>query len=159
MTDEQSKVSQDMVVGLEYTLRLDDGEVVDTSTGRGPLQFLQGHGHIIPGLEKELYGLGVGDGKAIVVSAAEGYGPRKPNAVQEFPRDAFPEGVEIQSGMAVQLTDQSGHPHMAFVQELRQETVLLDLNHPLAGETLHFDVEVVSLREATEEELAHGHVH
>jgi FKBP-type peptidyl-prolyl cis-trans isomerase SlyD len=159
MTHEQSKVSQDMVVGLDYTLRLDDGEMVDTSAGRGPLQFLQGHGQIVPGLEKELYGMAVGEEKAIIVSPSEGYGQRKPNALQEFPRDAFPEGVEIQSGMAVQLMDQEGRPHMAFVSDLREETVLLDLNHPLAGETLHFDVEVVALREATEEELAHGHVH
>jgi FKBP-type peptidyl-prolyl cis-trans isomerase SlyD len=159
MSDKREKVSEDMVVDLEYTLRLDDGGVVDTSEGRGPLQFLQGHGHIIPGLEKELYGMGLGEGKAIVVSPGEGYGERKPNAVHEFPKDAFPEGVEIQPGMAVQLTDQAGHPHTAFVEEIREETVLLDLNHPLAGQTLHFDVEVVALREATAEELDHGHVH
>jgi len=159
MTDKREKVSKDMVVGLEYTLRLDDGEVVDTSEGRGPLHFLQGHGHVIPGLEKELYGMGLGEEKAVVVSPAEGYGERKPNALQEFPRDAFPEGVGIQPGMAVQLTDKAGRPHMAFVEEVREETVLLDLNHPLAGETLHFDVEVVALREATAEELDHGHVH
>ncbi len=159
MRGEGEKVSKDMVVGLEYTLRLDDGEVVDTSEGRGPLHFLQGHGHIIPGLEKELYGMGLGEEKAIVVFPAEGYGERKPNATQEFPRDAFPQGVEIEPGMAIQLTDQAGNPHTAFVKEVRDGTVLLDLNHPLAGETLHFDVEIVALREATAEELDHGHVH
>ena len=159
MPGKAEEVGKDMVVGLEYTLRLDDGEVVDTSEGRGPLHFLQGHGHIIPGLEKELYGMGLGEEKVVVVSPAEGYGERKSDAVQEFPRDAFPQGVEIQPGMAIQLTDQAGNPHMAFVKEVREDTVILDLNHPLAGETLHFDVEVVTLREATAEELDHGHVH
>lgn len=159
MTDEKQKVSEDMVVGLEYTLRLDDGEVIDTSTGRGPLQFLQGRGQIIPGLEKELYGMGLGEEKSVVVPPDEGYGQRKPGAFQEFPKEAFPQDTEAQPGMAVQLVDQAGRPHMAFVHEVRDATVLLDLNHPLAGETLHFDVEVVMLREATEEELDHGHVH
>jgi len=158
MPDEK-QVSEDMVIGLEYTLRLDDGEVVDTSTGRGPLQFLQGHGQIIPGLEKELYGMDLDEEKEVVVQPEEGYGQRKPDAFQEFPKSAFPEGAEIQPGMAVQLVDQQGAPHMAFVEEVRDETVLLDLNHPLAGETLHFEVKVVTLRDATEEELEHGHVH
>lgn len=148
-----------MVVGLEYTLRLDNGQVVDHSEGRGPLQFLQGHGHIIPGLEKELYGMGLGEEKQIVVSPEEGYGQRTPDAVQELPRSAFPQDAEIEPGMAVQLVDQAGQPHMAFVEEVRDDAVLLDLNHPLAGETLHFEVEVATLRQATEEELEHGHVH
>lgn len=156
---EEKQVREDMVVGLEYRLRLDDGEVVDHSEGRGPLQFLQGHGQIIPGLEKELYGMDLDEEKEIVVQPEEGYGQRNPNAFQEFPRSAFPGDADIQEGTAVQLLDQQGQQHVAFVEEVRDDGVVLDLNHPLAGETLHFEVKVVSLREATEEELEHGHVH
>jgi FKBP-type peptidyl-prolyl cis-trans isomerase SlyD len=159
MPDEDKKVRDDMVVGVEYTLRLDDGDVIDQSAGRGPLHFLQGHGQIVPGLEKELYGMAIGEEKQVVVAPEEGYGQRKDGAIQEFPKDAFPQDAEIEPGMAVQLVDQSGRTHVAFVEEIRDDSVLLDLNHPLAGETLHFDVKVVTLREATKEELEHGHVH
>ena len=159
MSDKEQKVTKDMVVGVEYSLRLDDGDVIDHSAGRGPLQFLQGHGQIVPGLEKELYGMAVGEEKQVVVAPEEGYGRRKDGAFQEFPKDAFPQDAEIEPGMAVQLVDQSGRAHVAFVEEIRDDSVVLDLNHPLAGETLHFEVKVVMLREATEEELEHGHVH
>ena len=159
MAKESKMVRPNMVVGLEYTLRLDDGDVIDTSSGRGPLQFLQGHGQIIPGLEKELYGMALGDEKKVIVAPEEGYGQRKPDALRQFPRSSFPPDAEIETGMAVQLVNPEGQPLMAFVEEIGDETVVLDLNHPLAGETLHFEVEVVALREATPEELEHGHVH
>jgi FKBP-type peptidyl-prolyl cis-trans isomerase SlyD len=159
MTDERETVADDMVVGLEYTLRLENGDVVDSSAGREPLEYLQGHGQIIPGLEKELYGMSEGEQKDVVVEPTQGYGERRADAYREFPKDAFPAGVELEPGTGIQLRDQSGQPHLAFVAEVRPETVLVDLNHPLAGETLHFDVEVASLRQATDEELAHGHVH
>ena len=156
---QEKQVGKDMVVGLDYTLRLDDGEVVDHSAGRGPLQFLQGHGQIIPGLENQLYGMGLDEERDIIVQPEEGYGRRNPDALQEFPRSAFPQDTEIEEGMAVQLQDQQGHQHVAFVDEIRDDSVVLDMNHPLAGETLHFNVKVVTLREATDEELEHGHVH
>jgi FKBP-type peptidyl-prolyl cis-trans isomerase SlyD len=156
---QEKQVGKDMVVGLDYTLRLDDGEVVDHSAGRGPLQFLQGHGQIIPGLEKELYGMDLDEEKEIVVQPEDGYGRRNPDALQEFPRSAFPQDAELEEGMAVQLLDQQGHQHVAFVEEVGDDSVVLDLNHPLAGETLHFSIKVVTLRDATEEELEHGHAH
>ncbi|HSJ56556.1 MAG TPA: peptidylprolyl isomerase [Anaerolineae bacterium] len=159
MPDNPRTIADDVVVGLDYTLKLEDGRVVDSSAHGEPLEFLQGHGQIIPGLEKELYGMAVGDEKNVIVQPHEGYGERQGDAYQQFPRDAFPPDAGIEPGMAVQLVDQAGNPHMAFITEVNDDNVLLDLNHPLAGETLHFDVKIASLRQADEEELEHGHVH
>lgn len=159
MPDEQRIVGDGMVVGLDYTLRLEDGRTVDSSAHGEPLEFLQGHGQIIPGLEKELYGMAVGDQKNVVVRPHQGYGERQGDAYQEFPRSAFPPDATIEPGMAVQLVDQAGNRRVAFVAQVSDDNVLLDLNHPLAGETLHFDVKIASLRQADEEELEHGHVH
>jgi FKBP-type peptidyl-prolyl cis-trans isomerase SlyD len=159
MADKKRIVADDLVVSLDYTLRLDSGQVVDSSTDREPLEFLQGHHQIIPGLEQALYGMGVGETKAVVVSPEEGYGQVNDAAYQEFPKDAFPPDVELEAGMGMELVDGSGRPLLAFVSEIRSDSVLLDFNHPLAGETLHFDVEIANLRAATEEELSHGHVH
>ena len=159
MIDKHPTVADDMVVQLHYTLRLDDEQVVDSSADRDPLEFLQGHGQIIPGLEKALYGMAVGEEKNIVVAPRDGYGEREANTVQQVPREAFAPDVELTPGMALELRDSSGHPVMAFVAEVGPESVVLDLNHPLAGETLHFDLTIAGLRVATGEELAHGHVH
>lgn len=148
-----------MVVSLEYVLRLDDQNVVDTSAGSDPLEFLQGHGQIIPGLERALQGMSVGEEKDVVVAPSEGYGERDSNAFQLIPLDAFPSDVTLEPGMGLELLDSSGQPLLAFVAELRADGVMLDFNHPLAGETLHFNVKVVALRSATVEELSHGHVH
>ena len=157
--NQEHRVTDDMVVHLDYTLRLDDGEVVDTSEGSGPLAFLQGHGQIVPGLEKELYGMAVGDKKQVTVTPGEGYGERGADARQEFDRSTFPEELELELGMAIQLSDERGRSYLAFVEEIEADQVILDFNHPLAGETLHFEVEIAGLRPASGEELAHGHAH
>lgn len=159
MTDKHLTVADDVVVQLDYTLRLDDGQIVDRSEDSDPLEFLQGHGQIIPGLEQALNGMAVGEEKKVVVAPRDGYGEREENTVQEVPREAFGPDVELTPGMALELRDSSGHPVLAFIAEVGPESILLDLNHPLAGETLHFDVTIAGLREATSEELAHGHVH
>ena len=153
-------VSDDMVVSMDYTLRLDSGQVVDSSQGREPLQFIQGQGHIIPGLERELYGMEVGDEKEVTVAPEEGYGERQEDRVQTVPLEAFPPESQPEAGMQVQLQDQqTGRVLQAMVRSVEGETVILDFNHPLAGEQLHFDVEITDVRPATEEELSHGHVH
>lgn len=158
--NETTRVADEMVVSLDYTLRLDDDQIIDTSQGREPLEFIQGQGHIIPGLERELYGMGVGDHKQVTVSAAEGYGERDEERMQLVSRDAFGPGTEIQTGMGVQMQDpQSGHVYQGTITEISDDNVLIDFNHPLAGETLHFDVTIAGLRPATEDELEHGHVH
>jgi FKBP-type peptidyl-prolyl cis-trans isomerase SlyD len=153
-------VEDGVVVSLDYTLRLDDGEVIDTSSGREPLVFLQGQGQIIPGLEKELYGMGEGDKKEVVVDADEAYGEYDEDQLQEVPRSIFPDNIDLEEGLSLRMRDQeSGQLFDAVVDEVKPTSVVLDLNHPLAGETLYFDVEIAGLRAATEQERTHGHVH
>jgi FKBP-type peptidyl-prolyl cis-trans isomerase SlyD len=158
-TEENLTVAEDTVVGLDFTLRLDDGQVVGSSEEAEPLQFLQGHGQIIPGLETALTGMELGQEKDVVVEPDEGYGERNPEALQLVPKDAFPADVELSPGMGLQMRDQEGRVFQAYVVDIRDDGVVLDFNHPLAGKTLHFHVKVVELREATDEELDHGHVH
>jgi FKBP-type peptidyl-prolyl cis-trans isomerase SlyD len=146
-------------VGLDFTLRLDDGQVVGSSEEGEPLQFLHGHGQIIPGLETALTGMELGQEKDVVVEPDEGYGKRNPEALQLVPKNAFPPDTELSPGMGLQMRDQQGRVFQAYVVEVRDDGVVLDFNHPLAGKTLHFHVKVVDLREATDEELEHGHVH
>jgi FKBP-type peptidyl-prolyl cis-trans isomerase SlyD len=159
MADRELTVSDGLAVGLEYTLRLDDGEIIDSSASRGSLDFLQGEGQIIPGLEQALYGMAVGEKKSVVVEPGDGYGPRDSMALHQIPLDAFPSDVNPEPGMALELLDSSGEPVLAYVAEVDPDSALVDLNHPLAGETLYFDVKIATLRAATSEELAHGHVH
>ena len=160
MSNSEMKVSDDVVVSLDYVLRLDDGDVVDQSAEGQPLQFLQGHGQIIPGLEKELYGMRVGEEKRVEVPPSEGYGEYDEEDTETMPRSAFPPDLKLEEGMGLQMRDSnSDQVYQVTVAELQDSGVVLDFNHPLAGETLFFDVRVSDLREPTEEELAHGHVH
>ena len=158
MTDKKT-VADNMVVSIDYTLTLDDGTEIDTSRGQEPLAYLHGHGQLIPGLERELYGMSVGDSKKVAVAPADGYGDVDPNAVQLLSHDVFPDDLALEPGMRLQMATPEGHPLEAVVKEIRDDGVLLDFNHPLAGETLNFDVSIAALRPATAEELAHGHAH
>ena len=152
------QIAQNSVVAFHYTLTNDAGEVLDSSEGREPLTYLHGAGNIIPGLEKELEGRQAGDSLSAVVSPDEGYGEKQEQLVQEVPRDAF-QGVEgIEPGMQFQAQTQGG-PLMVTVTQVEGDTVTVDGNHPLAGQTLNFAVEIASVREASEEEVEHGHVH
>ena len=159
MTDTRLTVIDDLVVSLDYTLHLDDGEVIDTSKGQEPLEILQGRGQIIPGLEQAIYGMAVGDEKDVVVAPADGYGEDDPDAFELVDRDVFPPDLNLNPGMGLRMRDGSGQALVAYVAEVRPEGVVLDFNHPLAGETLHFRVKIAGLRSATSEELAHGHAH
>lgn len=159
MSDE-NKVADNKVVSLHYTLTSDEGEVLDSSQGGDPLQFIQGQGQIIPGLEKELYDMEVGEEKQVTVPPAEGYGERQPDQVQTLPQDAFPNDMEIEEGMAVQMRDSNtGQVYQAVITGVAADSVQVDFNHPLAGENLNFDVKIAGVREASDEELAHGHAH
>lgn len=159
MTETMLKVADGMVVSLDYTLRLDDGQVVDSSDGREALQFLQGQGQIIPGLEQALYGMEVGEEKDVEVAPEDGYGETDPEAYQMVPHNIFPSDMELSEGMGLRMRDDAGQPLEAYVAEVSQDGVLLDFNHPLAGETLYFHVKIADLRPGTSEEVAHGHVH
>jgi FKBP-type peptidyl-prolyl cis-trans isomerase SlyD len=156
--NKQPTVEDGVVVTLDYTLKVDD-QVVDTSEDTDPIQFIQGQGHIIPGLERELYGMSIGENKNIVVSAAEGYGEVEPDAGMEVPRREFPAEIPLEQGVELQLRNQQGETINARIASVGDENVHLDFNHPLAGKELHFDVEVIDLRQATFEEMEHGHVH
>ncbi len=159
MSDRETRVVGDNdVVSLEYTLTV-DGEVVDSSEGHGPIEYIQGKGQIIPGLEKEVYGMAVGESKEVVVSPAEGYGEENPEAFVEVPKSEFPPEIPLEVGTPLQLRDQQGQVFDATIAEVKENTVLLNFNHPLAGKTLTFQIKVVDVRPATQEELAHGHVH
>ena len=159
MAENRLTVADDMVVGLAYTLRLEDGEVVDSSEGQQPLEFLQGYGQVVDGLEQALYGMALGEEKDIIVAPEDGYGEVDAAAFEEVPLSAFPKDIKLEPGMELLVEDQTGQEFEVYVAEIRPNSVLLDFNHPLAGETLYFHVRVDSLRPATAEELAHGHVH
>ncbi|MGM0535595.1 MAG: FKBP-type peptidyl-prolyl cis-trans isomerase [Pseudomonadota bacterium] len=152
------QIAQNSVVAFHYTLTNDAGEVLDSSEGREPLTYLHGAGNIIPGLEKQLEGRTTGDKLQAKVAPEEGYGEVQPQLVQEVPRDAF-QGVDnVEPGMQFQAQTQGG-PLMVTVTQIDGDTVTVDGNHPLAGQSLNFDVEIAEVREASEEEVEHGHVH
>ena len=155
---EGMKIEDGQVVSMEYTLHV-DGEVVDTSTGREPLEFIQGTGNIISGLERELYGMVIGDSKKVSIAPLDAYGELDPEAYAEVPRAEFPDNIPLEKGIEIQVRDQSDQPMYARIDAFTDEIVKLDFNHPLAGKTLNFDVTIVGLRGASPEELDHGHAH
>ena len=161
MTD---TISNDMIATVHYTGTLPEtGEVFDSSEGRDPLAFLVGHKQMIPGFEEEILGAKVGERREFTLTADRAYGEHDEQAVLQIPRDNFAQ-LEQESGatleIGMQLVAQMPHgPAPFIVKELSEETVTADFNHALAGESLTFSVEVVELRPATEEELAHGHAH
>ncbi|MEI7844503.1 MAG: peptidylprolyl isomerase [Chloroflexota bacterium] len=152
------KVQDGQVVSMTYTLRV-EGEILDSSEGQEPLQFIQGAGNIIPGLENEIYELGLGDSKKVVVQPEDGYGVLDPEAFIQVPRDQFPANIPLELGVEIQVTDENGTPMNACIDAIDDEHVTLDFNHPLAGKELHFDITIVALRDASDEENEHGHVH
>jgi FKBP-type peptidyl-prolyl cis-trans isomerase SlyD len=152
-------IQNGVVVSLEYTLTLDDGEVVDEATADAPLEYLHGADNIIPGLEKALTGLKIGDRKQVVIQPEEGYGEYDPEDMEEVERSLFPDDLELEEGMMLTMSDENDNLFDAVVVDYDDEIVTLDFNHPLAGETLHFTVRVLALRDATEEEKLHGHPH
>ena len=152
------KVKDGHVVSMEYTLKV-DGKVTDTSEGREPLEYVHGAGNIIPGLEREIAGMSVGDSKDVVVAATDGYGEEDEKAFMDVPRDQFPKEIPMKVGTEIQVQNQAGQPMYARIDTVGDKSVRLDFNHPLAGKELHFSVKVVGLRDATNEEKEHGHVH
>ena len=151
-------ISQDSVVTIHYTLKDDAGEVIDSSASGEPLMYLHGHGNLIPGLERELTGHEVGEQLSVRVAPADGYGEHDERLVQSVPPDALRGVKDVKAGMRLSAQTDEG-PRSVTVTEVSGESVTLDGNHPLAGKSLNFDVRIEGVRPATEEELAHGHVH
>jgi FKBP-type peptidyl-prolyl cis-trans isomerase SlyD len=152
-------IAQDKVVLIHYTLTDDAGKVLDSSSGGDPLAYLHGQGNIIPGLEKALEGRQAGDKLNVRVEPTEGYGVRDDALVQQVPRRAFGGASDVQPGMQFHAQTSQGHARVVTVTRIQGDMVTVDGNHPLAGEVLNFDVEVTGVRDATAEELEHGHVH
>lgn len=152
------KATRGTVVSLDYDLTDEEGTLLDSSQEEGPLTYLHGFGNLIAGLEEALEGAEPGFRSQVVVAPEDAYGERDPEAVFEAARDDFPSDLDLEPGM--QLTGETEEGPVSFmVMEVSDEGALLDGNHPLAGMTLLFDVHVVDVREASPEELAHGHAH
>ena len=153
------QIAANKAVSIDYTLTNADGEVLDSSDGGAPLVYLQGAGNIIPGLEKALEGKQAGDAGNVTVEPAEAYGEFNAELIAVLGRNMF-EGVdELEVGMQFHASGPDGSMQIVTIKALEGDEVTVDGNHPLAGEQLTFDVKVVEVRDATEDEMAHGHIH
>jgi FKBP-type peptidyl-prolyl cis-trans isomerase SlyD len=152
------KIARDTVVTIDYKLTNDAGEVLDESEGE-PLVYIHGHGQLVPGLESALEGKDAGAKLEVAVPAKDGYGERVGSKMLEIPRDEFPEGEQVEPGMAIEAVGNDGKTVTLWIVDSNDEHVSVSLDHPLAGQTLHFDVNVKAVRAATKDELAHGHAH
>lgn len=160
MSEKPLTVTDNMVVTLAYNLYSDQDELLDSSEEYGPLEYIHGHGQILVGLEQAVSGMKVGEHKTILIPPDEGYGERLDIPLELVPRELFPDDYELEIGMEVELTElETEEELVAWITDIRDGDIYLDFNHPLAGETLLFEVEVLKIRPVTEEELAHGHVH
>lgn len=154
------RVQENDVVTIHYTLTVDD-EVWDSTEAESiePIQFLIGQGLLIPGLERALYGMTVGDRRHIHLGPEQAYGDVDEESFATVRKKDMPQEVPLEEGVELEMSDEDGDLIVGRITEVKGDKVLLDFNHPLAGKTLDFEVEVVSRRPATEEELSHGHVH
>ncbi|MFV8835611.1 peptidylprolyl isomerase [Aquisalimonas sp.] len=152
------QIAKDKVVAIDYTLKDDDGSVLDTSEGKEPLAYLHGSGNIIPGLEKALEGKEEGEEVSVNIPPEEAYGERREDLTQVVPRNLFQGVDELQVGMQFQAQAEGGE-QIVTITGIEGDDVTVDANHPMAGVPLNFDVKVVEVRDATEEEKEHGHAH
>jgi len=152
------KIQENSVVSIDYTLTSDEGEVLDSSQGGEPLTYIHGMGNLIPGLERELEGKGMGLALKVRISPEDAYGIRDEAMVARVPRTQMPKGAPLEVGMQFQAAGPEGVQVVTLVK-VEDDAVWLDANHPLAGMHLTFDVTIVAVRTATAEELEHGHVH
>lgn len=159
MKDTKPAVADGMVVTFDFTLRLEDDEIADTTEGQMPLRFVVGQGQLLPALEDAMIGMVVGEARQITIKPEDAYGEWDEDALEEVALSDLPDDAELEEGAALEVTDSEGETYEATVYEVGKDTVTLDYNHPLAGETLQFAVKVIDIRPATPSELEHGHVH
>jgi FKBP-type peptidyl-prolyl cis-trans isomerase SlyD len=152
------QIAKNKVVSIDYTLTNAKGEVLDKSSKGQPLQYIQGQGHLIPGLERVLEGKGAGDAVKAAIPAKDAYGDRDEELMQIIPKDSFAEIPDLKVGMELEAEGDDG-VRVITVVGIEEDRVVVDGNHPLAGMDLNFDVTIVGVRDATEDELGHGHVH
>ncbi|RTZ57984.1 MAG: peptidylprolyl isomerase [Gammaproteobacteria bacterium] len=152
------QISKNKVASINYVLKDNDGNVLDESSD-GSFAYLHGANNIIPGLENALEGKKQGDDVSVTIAPEDGYGEPNPALVQKVPRGAFPDDMEIKTGMQFQAAGENGQQTLVTVTEVQDDEITVDGNHPMAGKTLNFTVKVGEVRDASEEELSHGHVH
>jgi FKBP-type peptidyl-prolyl cis-trans isomerase SlyD len=152
------KVERGRVVRLHYTIRDESGATLESSRGGTPLLYLHGSGQLLTALESKIDGFSAGDATTVTVAPADAYGDRDPRGMVRAPRSTFPDDLELEPGIEVQADTPEG-PLSFLVVAIEGDEVVLDANHPMAGKTLTFDVEVLEVRAATKDEIAHGHVH
>ncbi|MFN8374203.1 MAG: peptidylprolyl isomerase [Anaerolineae bacterium] len=152
------KIADGVVVSIAYVLKV-DGQEIERAESSEPIDYLHGAANIVPGLEAALAGRKVGDKLSVNVPPDQGYGPYEKDEIERVDRRDIPGAESLKKGMVVEMEDDEGFIYEATVLEITKDAVVLDFNPPLAGKTLNFDVEVIAIREADEEELAHGHVH
>jgi len=155
---EKNQVENNLVVSMDYELKVENS-IVDYSEEGDPIVFLQGHGNIIPGLEKAIQGMKVGESKTVQVKAAEAYGEYEADNFIEVPKSEFPAEIPLEIGTEIGVNDENGEELSAYIEEIDVDKITLNFNHPLAGKDLEFKVKIVDIREATAEELEHGHIH
>lgn len=153
------QISEQKVVTMNYEVADDQGQLIDRSEEGGPLAYIHGNGQLIPGLETALEGRGKGDKVAVDVPPEQGYGERDEKGVQTVARNQFDDSVEIEVGMQFEAEDDDEGHQIVTVAAVDGENITLDTNHPLAGKNLRFEVEILDVRDASAEELSHGHVH
>lgn len=152
-------IKKDMVVSIKYRLTNNTGEVLDEADSADPFSYLHGHHQVIPGMEEGLEGLKQGDKKKLTITPEDGYGEINEQLKLTLKKDVFPKDFPCEEGMQFQADLGSGNKSVFTITEVKGNEVLVDGNHPLAGETLNFDIEVLEVRQATKEELQHGHAH
>ncbi len=152
-------VADGMVVTFDFTLTLNGGEVADSTDGQMPLRFIVGQGQLLPGLEDAMIGMAVGEERDVTLKPEDAYGEWDEDALEEVAKSDLPGEMDLEEGMPLEVTDTEGDTYEATVYEVKQDSVILDYNHPLAGETLQFHVKVIDIRPATPSEMDHGHVH
>ena len=153
------QIQDNAVVSIHYTLTNEAGDTIDSSEGAEPLAYLHGAANIIPGLENALLGKATGDKLTVQVAPVDGYGEHVEELVQQVPQEMFQGVDQVEIGMEFHAESNTGQPIAVTVTEVKDGMVTIDANHPLAGVALNFDVEIVEVREATAEELEHGHAH
>jgi FKBP-type peptidyl-prolyl cis-trans isomerase SlyD len=151
-------IADNLVVSLNYTLEVDGETVAQTDAG-DPMEYLHGHENIVPGLEAALTGKKLGDKMSVTLPPDQAYGDYDPEDTDQIDRADLEHMTDLEVGMAIEVEDEEGEVYVAFVREITDESVVLDFNPPLAGKTLTYHVEVIGIREATVEEIQHGHVH
>jgi FKBP-type peptidyl-prolyl cis-trans isomerase SlyD len=161
--NQPDRITDNVVVSMMYTLKV-DGEILDSCEENDPLLYLHGHENIIPGLERELAGLTIGATKDVTVKPQDGYGEFKPDAFKEIPRSEFPKDFPLEIGVELEFDEEDeeneeNEPYFGTIVSVDDASVRVDLNHPLSGKDLNFQVKIVDLRYPTEDELCHGHVH